>query len=273
MGFTLGSRARASGYRLAAYETIGSTSTEAFERARAGDPGRLWVASKEQTAGRGRRGRRWETASGNLAASLLLIDPARGSMAATLGFVAGLALEGAVRACAPEVAFRVGLDESRGGRSRLRLKWPNDVLVDGGKVAGILLQATTTPGRSTAIVIGIGVNILHAPQGLPYPATTLASCGSNVTAEQIFEALSDAWVEQEAIWDGGRGFAAIRQSWLTHAAGLGSPIAVKLGEAIFRGTFETIGEDGQLVVRASDGSIRMIAAGDVHFGAAATAGL
>jgi BirA family biotin operon repressor/biotin-[acetyl-CoA-carboxylase] ligase len=322
MGFALGPKATAGGYRLAAYDTIGSTSTEAMDRARAGDPGGLWVVAREQTAGHGRRGRPWQTARGNLAASLLLRLGEPSAPAATLGFAAGLALEQAIRTVAPEVAIGIALDGSEpagsktlsqrervaaeqpgeglrcsttgpetstaapphppasrapspSGRredARLRLKWPNDVLVDGAKVAGILLQAVTGSGDANAVVIGIGVNVRHAPQDVPYPATSLAACGTKVAAEDLFEALSDAWVEQEALWDCGRGFAAIRRRWLDHAAGLGAPIAVRLGGDVFRGTFETIDADGRLVVRASDGAMRSIAAGDVHFGAAATAG-
>jgi BirA family biotin operon repressor/biotin-[acetyl-CoA-carboxylase] ligase len=325
MGFALGPKATAGGYRLAAYDTIGSTSTEAMDRARAGDPGRLWVVAREQTAGHGRRGRPWQTARGNLAASLLLrLDEPR-APTATLGFAAGLALEQAIRTVAPEVAIGIALDGSEpaarsktlsrrervaaeqpgeglrspearatpstaapphppasrapspSGRrdarhARLRLKWPNDVLVDGAKVAGILLQAVTGSGDANAVVIGIGVNVRHAPQGVPYPATSLADCGAEVTAEDLSEALSDAWVDQEALWDCGRGFPAVRRRWLDHAAGLGAPIAVRLGDDVFRGTFETIDADGRLVVRAADGATRSIAAGDVHFGAAATAG-
>jgi BirA family biotin operon repressor/biotin-[acetyl-CoA-carboxylase] ligase len=146
------------------------------------------------------------------------------------------------------------------------------VLVDGAKVAGILLQAVTGPGAAGGVVIGIGVNVRHAPEDVPYPATSLAARGAETTAEELFEALSDVWVEQEALWDGGHGFAGVRRRWLDHAAGLGSPIAVRLGEHVFRGTFETIDADGRLVVRAPDGATRSIAAGDVHFGAAATAG-
>jgi BirA family biotin operon repressor/biotin-[acetyl-CoA-carboxylase] ligase len=100
MPFELGPKAKTSGYRLAAYETIGSTSTEALERAREGDPGRLWIVAKAQTAGHGRRGRAWETASGNLAASLLLRVSSPPAMIATLGFVAGLAVESAIRGVA-----------------------------------------------------------------------------------------------------------------------------------------------------------------------------
>jgi BirA family biotin operon repressor/biotin-[acetyl-CoA-carboxylase] ligase len=122
------------------------------------------------------------------------------------------------------------------------------------------------------VVIGIGINVLHAPEDVPYPATSLAARGAAVSAEQLFEALSDAWVEQEALWDEGRGFGALRHLWLQRAAGLGAPIAVRLGDEVFRGIFETIDEDGRLVVKAPDGTSKKIAAGDVHFGAAATAG-
>ncbi len=164
-------------------------------------------------------------------------------------------------------ATPASLSEASG---RLRLKWPNDVLVDGAKVAGILLQGVTGPGGS-GVVVGIGVNVERAPEGVPYPATSLAVCGAKATAEELFTALSEAWVEQEGLWDGGRGFPAIRRSWLDHAAGLGAPIAVSVGGEVFRGAFETIDEEGRLIIRAADGSSLAIAAGDVHFGVAATA--
>jgi BirA family biotin operon repressor/biotin-[acetyl-CoA-carboxylase] ligase len=273
MSFSLGPEARRAGYRLASYDTIGSTSTDALERAKAGDPGRLWVVAREQTAGHGRRGRAWQTPSGNLAASLLLVLPVAQARTATLGFAAGLALEQAVRAAAPEIAVRVALDEMESAAARLRLKWPNDVLVDGAKVAGILLEAVTREDGLTSVVIGIGVNVAHAPEGVPYKVASLASCGAETVPERLFEALSDAWVAQERAWDEGRGFPTIRSRWLESAAGLGAPMAVKLGEEVLRGTFETIDEDGMLVMRAADGATRRIAAGDVHFGVAASAGL
>jgi BirA family biotin operon repressor/biotin-[acetyl-CoA-carboxylase] ligase len=272
MAFALGPAALAGGYRLAAYERIGSTSGEALSRARDGDPGRLWVVAREQTAGHGRRGRPWQTPEGNLAASLLLSIPAGMPSTARLGFAAGLALASAIALCAPGIALRHALDDAAGPQSRLRLKWPNDVLLDGSKIAGILLEAVTGPADRGALVIGIGVNVEHAPDGVPYPATSLAACGMEVTVEELFTALSDAWVEQEAVWDGGRGFPVIRRRWLDHAAGLGAPIAVSIGADVFRGAFETIDDEGRLVVRTAEGAARAIAAGDVHFGIAATAG-
>jgi BirA family biotin operon repressor/biotin-[acetyl-CoA-carboxylase] ligase len=272
MAFALGPRALAGGYRLAAYERVGSTSGEALSRARDGDPGRLWVVAREQTAGHGRRGRPWQTPAGNLAASLLLSVPTGMPNTATLGFAAGLALANAIELCAPGIALSHALDDAAGPQSRLRLKWPNDVLLDGSKIAGILLEAVTGPADRGALVIGIGVNVKYAPDGVPYPATSLAACGMVVTVEELFTALSDAWVEQEAVWDGGRGFPVIRRRWLDHAAGLGAPIAVSIGADVFRGAFETIDDEGRLVVRTAEGSARAIAAGDVHFGIAATAG-
>jgi BirA family biotin operon repressor/biotin-[acetyl-CoA-carboxylase] ligase len=258
MGFALGPIAEQAGYRLAAYDTIGSTSTEALARARLGDPGRLWVVARVQTAGHGRRGRAWSTPAGNLAASLLLNLPSsHGGSAATLGFVAGLAL-----------ADAIGRTTVSGG---LQLKWPNDILLNGDKVAGILLQAVSAARGAANVVIGIGVNVAHAPAGLPYPATSLAACGTGVTAEQLFSALSDSWVERQQIWDGGHGFAMIREDWLNQAAGLGGPLAVIVGGETLRGVFETIGEDGRLILRTADGRARHVTAGEVHFGEAATA--
>jgi len=274
MDFILGQRAAAEGFRVAAFETIGSTSAEAMRRAREGDAGRLWVVAGQQSAGHGRRGRPWATPAGNLAASLLVLLP-RTAGAANLGFVAGLALHRALLAVAPGLDVAIGLDATSLGspaqRGRLSLKWPNDVLLDGGKIAGILLEASALAEGLTAVVIGIGVNVAHKPEGLPYPATSLAGEGAAVTPQQLFAALSDAWVEEDALWAGGRGFSQIRSAWLERASGIGEPVAVQLGEEIVRGTFDTIDEEGRLMVRTGAGALHPITAGEVHFAAAATA--
>ena len=264
MDLALGPKALAAGFRLAAHPTIGSTNAEALRLARAGDPGRLWVASPHQTAGRGRRGRAWATEPGNLAATaLLLVDSAT---AATLGFVAGLSLDEALRRLAPSL----GLPSAAGDRDRLRLKWPNDVLLDGAKLAGIGLEAEAVGEGRLTLAVGIGVNVASAPEGLPYPATALAALGLPLTAADVLAALSDAFAGIAGIWDGGRGFAAIRALWLDRAAGLGTGIAVRTGDEIVEGTFETIDADGRLILAGPDGRLRAIAAGEVHFGAAAT---
>jgi len=154
--------------------------------------------------------------------------------------------------------------------SRLQLKWPNDVLLNGAKVAGILLEAVTEPARPPKVVIGIGVNVRTPPSGVSYPAASLAENGIAVSADALFAALSDAWIDQERLWNDGSGFAAIRGDWLKRAAGVGGPISVSMGDDIVRGIFETIDENGRLIIRSGDGSRRAISAGEVHFGAAAT---
>lgn len=273
MGFQLAPTASAAGFRLEAHNSVGSTNALALERALAGDPGKLWVVSKKQESGRGRRGRNWATPEGNLAATLLTVLDRDLQYAATLGFVAGLALADALDAVAPNARFAVGVDGGSGrGVKRFELKWPNDVLASGAKLAGILLESTTLPHGRLAVAIGIGVNVVAHPTDVPYPATSLASLGSDVDAETLFLALSDGWSENERLWAGGRGLAAIRRKWLERAAGLGSEVAVRLEGNVVRGVFETIDEDCRFVIRDAKGETVKIAAGDVHFGAVASAG-
>lgn len=272
-GFRISPIAEANGFRLEAFESVGSTNTLALERARAGDPGRLWLVAKRQLSGRGRRGRAWETPEGNLAATLLLVPDFDIKYAATLGFVAGLALSDALDAVFPNAGARVGLDGGTLlGEGRFTLKWPNDVLADGAKLSGILLESTMLEGRRFAVAIGIGVNVVAHPEGLPYPATSLAQLGANCDAETLFLALSDAWLENERLWNGGLGLSAIRERWIARAAGLGSEVAVKIEGRVVRGIFETIDDECRFVIREHDGGIVTVAAGDVHFGAVASAG-
>jgi BirA family biotin operon repressor/biotin-[acetyl-CoA-carboxylase] ligase len=273
MDFALGAKAQAAGYRLKVFDTISSTNAEALACARAGDLGRLWVVSPHQSAGRGRRGSEWSTPDGNLAASLLLIVDASPSVAATLGFAAGLALDEALRRVAPELSIAIALDGIDGGGrgDRLRLKWPNDVLLDGGKLAGILREAEPVAEGRLAVVIGIGVNVVSAPGNLPYPATALAALGIRADAAGVFYTLSDAWAGIERLWDGGRGFPKVRELWLGRAAGVGEEVVVKVGGEVVRGTFDTIDGEGRLVIREPQGQVRIVSAGEVHFGAMAAA--
>lgn len=270
-GFWLGTKAATRGYRLIGFDAVGSTSSEAGAAARAGDVGDVWFAALQQTAGRGRRGRQWETPHGNLAASLLIVPDADPTIAATLGFVAGVALNNALRRAIPEAAIKTGIDGADGPRARIALKWPNDVLADGAKLAGILLEAIRRDDGRQAVVVGFGVNVVAAPEGLPYPATSLSVLGTGLTAEPLFAALSDAWVEAIEIWDRGRGAADILGLWRQAAAGIGAEVAVNRDGEIVRGIFESIDDAGRLIVRANTGRIA-ITAGDVHFGVTATAG-
>ncbi len=168
-------------------------------------PAKIWFCALQQTAGRGRRGRNWATPHGNLAASLLTVpdvDPAR---AATLGFVAGVALGQALRDVIPEAKIGLGLDGADGQGARIALKWPNDVLADGAKLAGILLEGRRVPDGKQAIIIGFGVNVVSAPDGLPYPATSLRAMGAGLDAATVLTALAENWVEAFHLWDDGLG--------------------------------------------------------------------
>jgi BirA family biotin operon repressor/biotin-[acetyl-CoA-carboxylase] ligase len=271
--FALGPKARAAGYRLAGFDEIGSTNSEALAAAAAGDPGGIWFAALKQTAGRGRRGRAWESPSGNLAASLLVIPDADTNILATLGFVAGVAMQDAFARVLPKGAVRIGIDgaDAADGSGRVALKWPNDVLADGAKVAGILLEVGKTPDGRHAIVIGIGVNVIAAPTGLPYPATSLRELGYERSAEEVFEALAEAWVDAFGLWSEGAGVSQILSRWRASAAGIGAPVAVTQDGVVRRGIFETIDSSGRLVMRDDDGARIVITAGDVHFGATASA--
>src|SRR5689334_20493219 len=260
MSFALGPRALAAGYKLAAFDRTGSTNTDALERARAGERGPIWFVTSEQTAGRGRRQRAWVAPRGNLAASILEVTDVAPSVAATLGFAAGLAEEAALEKVSLEAVLRLGE-----GRPRYALKWPNDVLAGGKKLVGIGLEAEPVD-NGLALVVGIGTNVVAAPEGTPTPAVSLAALGVQISAEELFAALSDAWVEFRGIWDNGRGFAEIRKLWLERAARLGEPIAIHTGTMVIEGIFDTIDDTGCLIVRTAEGRRVPIAAGEVFFG-------
>lgn len=267
MAFALGSRARATGARLAAPETSPSTNSDAIARVRAGEQGPFWVVTSHQTAGRGRRYRPWISPPGNLAASVIETVDAPLALVATLGFAAGLALDAALRKLSQNAA--IGCDGS--DDAVFSLKWPNDVLLGGAKVAGILLE--TEPVRdAVAVVTGMGVNIVAAPQDTPYQATSLAAHDIAMDAEAMFGALSDTWSEFFDIWNHGRGFSDIRMMWLERATGLGEKISVHHAGRVLQGSFETIDAAGCLVMTDGAGTQVSVAAGDVYFGAATTTG-
>jgi BirA family biotin operon repressor/biotin-[acetyl-CoA-carboxylase] ligase len=268
MVFTLGPRAIAAGYRLAAFDSIGSTNAEALSRARGGERGPMWFVTSEQTAGRGRRHRPWIAPRGNLACSILEIIDVSPAVAATLGFAAGLALEAALQRVGMEASARsAGSDDMK-----FSLKWPNDVLAGQQKLAGILLEAEAMPGERLAVVVGIGTNVVEAPEATPTPATSLKAIGIDVGAEELFAILSEMWTEFRDLWDRGHGFGEIRRLWLERAAGLGQPVAVHTGGSTVAGTFDTIDDTGCMMVRTPSGERVPISAGDVYFGSAASAG-
>ncbi len=252
----LGPQATRDGYRLAVYDRVDSTNTEAMRLLRKGEAGPLWIVASEQTAGRGRRGREWSSHRENLAATLLICGRFTIATAATLGFVASLTVLRAAHTLAPEMP--------------LSLKWPNDVQAGGKKLAGLLLESHDR-GDATAMIIGFGINIGVAPQGPGINATSMAEWSIQVSRAAMLAQLTDIWVEIYRRWDDGNGFAQIRQDWLAHAAGIGQPVSVSEGGREERGIFRTLDGEGHLVLDLPDGRCRTVSAGEVFFGDVATA--
>ena len=232
---------------------VSSTNAECMERARAGDAGGLWITAARQTGGRGRRGRTWVSEPGNLYASLLLIDPAPWEAMASLPLTVTVAVHDAVSALLPD------------SNERLRIKWPNDLLIDGHKTAGILIEAEQLNDGRRAIVIGCGVNIAHRPEAGLYPATCLADEGSSATPQVLFAHLVVSMDKALSDWDQGRGLPAIREAWLSRADGLGKPVTVNLPDRQIHGLFDGIDGEGRLMLATPDGKKQMIASGDVFF--------
>lgn len=236
------------GVRHIAYETLGSTNAEALARARAGERGPLWVTTKSQSAGRGRRGSIWASPPGNLYATLLLSEPSAPEHAPQLSFVAALALHDAITECAPQLG------------PLLKVKWPNDLLLGGAKLAGILIEGESDPVFSVAI--GIGVNCATHPENTAYLATDLAANGALVTPAQLLALLPAAMLRRLDQWQRGQGFAAVRADWLKRAAGLGEDIRVRLPEREIAGRFQGLDDAGRLLVEQS-GGVATVTAGDV----------
>lgn len=228
--------------RRIAHGAVGSTNAEALALARSGERGPVWVTAETQTAGRGRRGKVWISEPGNLYATLLLTDPSPLERAPQLSFVAALAASDAIAQITEGV---------------VALKWPNDVLLDGAKVAGILLE-----GEGAAVAIGIGVNCAHHPAGTAVPATHLAAKGKGCDPESMLMLLADAMMARLAQWDRGGNFAAIRADWLQRAAGVGGDIHVRLPDRELIGRFDGLDEHGRLLL-SRDGKRETITAGEV----------
>jgi BirA family biotin operon repressor/biotin-[acetyl-CoA-carboxylase] ligase len=226
-------------WRIVRCDAIDSTNEEARRQALAGDPGRTWVVADEQTAGRGRRGRAWISPRGNLHASALLIDPCPAPIAPQLGFVAGVALARAARDV---------------GAAKVGLKWPNDLLSNGAKCAGILVESAALLSRGVAYVVGVGVNCAQAPEGLGYPTTCLTRAnGMAVSPRDLFERLAQRFDETLGEWRAGEAFASIRAAWLDCARGLGGLIVIENGGIKRQGMFEGIDANGRLLIRSSRG--------------------
>lgn len=239
------------GYGRIVLDETDSTNDEARRRA-PGLDGPAWIMAYAQTRARGREGRAWAAPRGNLSASLVMPLDGAPAEAATLSFDAALAVADLAGTYAPEAA--------------ITLKWPNDVLLDGAKLAGILLESWVAAGRRM-LVIGIGVNLASHPPASEtrWPATSLAVHGRAPEPDEALTTLANAFARWQEV-RARDGFAAIRAAWVARAAQRGGAIEVRLPQETIPGTFEDVDPDGRLLLRTAAG-LRRIAAGDVFFGA------
>ena len=240
---------------IIAFDEIDSTNAEARRRAEAGEAGPLWITAALQTAGRGRRGRGWETPVGNLAATCLFVTDRTPAEAAQVSFVAALAVFDLARAIAPAAT--------------VALKWPNDLLVEGGKAAGILVESGPRVGGGLWLAVGIGVNLVYAPPPAPdmvsRPIAFLNVVRSPPTPDVAAPLLSQAFERWRSVWDRD-GFAPIALAWTERAHGLHGPCTARLPGETVSGVAEGLDADGALRLRLENGAIRRITAGDVFFG-------
>ena len=249
------------------FDTLDSTSAEARRRAGEAAHGPQWFVALRQTAGYGRRGRAWRQEEGDFAGSLLFAPDAASGAArerfGELSFVAALAVHAVLEGVAAKGAVRI--------------KWPNDILIDGAKVSGLLLEMVETAafGRhgSPALILGVGVNVVTSPEDAPYPATRLIDhldAGGETRALKELAPLEMARRLDAAFWLQydrwlAEGFAPLRAAWLDRAAGLGAPITVRMPTETVEGVFADLDAAGRLVLHMRTGT-RKISAGDVFFG-------
>jgi BirA family transcriptional regulator, biotin operon repressor / biotin---[acetyl-CoA-carboxylase] ligase len=244
-----------SGYRLLKLETVDSTNAEARRRALAGEPGPLWIWSARQSQGRGRGGREWVSQHGNLFASLLIGLNCPLRTASQLALVAGIV---AFDTIAKLIAYE--------GRSEILLKWPNDILLAGEKVAGMLLENVGGANENrSVVVIGTGINLASHPENLPQPAVSLATYGMTVTPADALEALAASTHEWLNRWGEGACFPTIRRAWLDRAGPTGRPLTVRVGSQEAEGVYGGLDADGALRLLMPDGGEYRVTAGDVFF--------
>ncbi|OUS15021.1 biotin--[acetyl-CoA-carboxylase] ligase [Rhodospirillales bacterium 47_12_T64] len=240
-------------FNLHSRDEVGSTNDEVRLLAEQGAQDGTIVWALRQSAGRGRQGRTWVSPEGNLYFSILLRPTVSIAEAANISFVASLGLADAVRKFAPEF--------------NITLKWPNDVLIDGKKVSGVLLESkANTLGKLEYLIMGIGINLKHYPEDARYPATSLLekNTGSTLKPGEMLEAFLNNFDPWYKLWNK-EGFGSVRVAWLDQAHGVGDKIYVRLPGETLSGRFVTIDQDGALDLDLDSGKQRLITAGDVFF--------
>jgi BirA family transcriptional regulator, biotin operon repressor / biotin---[acetyl-CoA-carboxylase] ligase len=234
------------------YKEIDSTNSEAKRLASAGETGPLWIVADEQTEGRGRLGRKWVSKPGNLYSTYVFPFAAPVGTASQISFVAALAVHDVATSFATNVP--------------INLKWPNDCLIADSKFSGILAEL-----QDNTMILGMGLNVLHEPEGLPYKATCLAAHATDITVPNVFDALQLKLRKWLQIWDNSNGFQHIHRGWEARCSAIGKAISLDSGNAILHGTFAGLAPDGGLLLNHNNtttthhaGDVRIIATENTH---------
>lgn len=217
-----------------------------------GETGPFWVTAKQQTAGRGRLGRHWVSQEGNLLASLLIPMACQPDEVPRLSIVSGLALANAVRSLAPVRE-----------KSSLRLKWPNDLMIENAKCAGILVETTTMKRGLFSCVVGFGVNIASAPELQDRQTTSLNRHGWHTDRKELLAALDQAMKQAFVTWTGPNGFANICEAWMSYGPERGALLSVDIDNRPTKGTFAGLADDGAMLIRLESGATSRVTFGDV----------
>ncbi|MEC9348030.1 MAG: biotin--[acetyl-CoA-carboxylase] ligase [Pseudomonadota bacterium] len=236
-------------FRHIRLDDVGSTNDEARSRMIVFPGEEFVVTGVRQLSGRGRRGRTWVSPEGNVYASFLIRAQAPTGRLPELSFVAALAVAEAASAFVDPPG-------------RVRCKWPNDVLVDGAKVSGILLETATDTSGKMVVIAGIGINVATKPSDTPYPAVALSACSPEASVDGVFTMLRASLTTWLQTWET-HGFAPVRAAWLGLADGVGEPVVVRLADGELHGRFAGLDESGALILEMPQGDVRRITAGDV----------
>lgn len=240
-------------FTLSAFQSIDSTSTEVRRLAElSSDEGQLVWALKQES-GVGRRGREWTSPEGNLYCSILLRPGVSAVEGAKLSFLVAVALYNAIKLYLPDAA-------------EMTLKWPNDILINSRKTAGILLESkSNSQNMLDWLIVGTGVNVANYPKATDgLNATSISEAGGSVKIEDLLQSYCSELISLYAQWKE-LGFSSIRKKWLERAGGIGSAVTVKLANNQFQGIFKDLDESGALVLTLPDGSTKLVTAGEVFF--------
>lgn len=238
------------------FDQLDSTNAEALRQAMQGVRGPLWIDADLQDSGRGRNGRHWDSLNGNLMTSLLFTSDAHVAAIAQISLVTGVAVIDAIQALA----------HSNFESTRLHLKWPNDILLDGGKAGGVLVESSTCGGQ-TSVVIGIGLNTHAAPKlEAVHTADLSGVLPDDVDLAAVRCALDKSMAHWLSAWADGSGFATVRDRWMVHGPKFGDSLQVRQGETLKCGRYAGLDASGALCLETENGASELIFAGDVFSG-------